>query len=374
MKTKKKAISLIVLVVTIIVLAILAATVIISIGNAGIINSATKTVKDYDLSQVRNLANMAYAEALMDSTVNTNSEYNTYISEYLENQGVDFTKYVVNSSASGTNVIALTATEPHPDQDLEDVIGLDSDGNLVDMDVWYYFPITNADGEVTGYCLGDLSTTKTYNGNFVGGAIETKIPAYIMDSGESKFMPVTQMFQVFGGLEELEVMPEIPNNVEFLSYTFADGCGLKVASKIPDSVTKLFYTFRGNTSLTTVEDLPDSITEMYFAFNGCTSLSAIGKLPKNVVNLNTTFAGCTSLVTAPIIPENVEIMQSTFGGCTNLTGTVRINSQNVTNFVNTFYGITNDLIVQVPAESTTYSTLVDAYGSSENITIETFIP
>ena len=57
MKTYKKGISLIVLVVTVIVLSILATTVIISLSNTNIIDKASKTVEDYNSKQLKEAIN-----------------------------------------------------------------------------------------------------------------------------------------------------------------------------------------------------------------------------------------------------------------------------------------------------------------------------
>ena len=150
MKTKKKAISLIVLVITIIVLTILVSTVIVSIVNSGIIDRSTSTVKNYDLAEVRSMANLAWAEALMDNTVVSDADYENFVKQYLTNAGVDITKYEITASASGLNVkswnaIFANATQPHPDQDLEGVIGIDYKGNLVNMDLWAHGPFEEDD-------------------------------------------------------------------------------------------------------------------------------------------------------------------------------------------------------------------------------------
>jgi len=64
----KKGISLIVLVITIIVLAILAGAIIISLSNTNIIEQATNAVTDADLANARNAATLAYAAAVARST------------------------------------------------------------------------------------------------------------------------------------------------------------------------------------------------------------------------------------------------------------------------------------------------------------------
>lgn len=103
MKTKK-GISLIVLVITIIVLAILAATVIISITNSGIINNSKNAVKEHDLAEVRSLASLAWGEALMQIRTEADTDYQSYVENYLTNSGVDIEKYVVSATESGVSV------------------------------------------------------------------------------------------------------------------------------------------------------------------------------------------------------------------------------------------------------------------------------
>ena len=67
MKTYKRGISLIVLVVTVIVLAILATTVIISLSNTNIIGQASDTVNEANLATYREQAALAYAGWKMDN-------------------------------------------------------------------------------------------------------------------------------------------------------------------------------------------------------------------------------------------------------------------------------------------------------------------
>ena len=104
MKTKKKAISLIVLVITIIILAILAVTLIVTLTNSGIINTSEYAVKTYDLSQVRDMVNLAWTEALMDDNIISDDQYQNYVQSYLTNAGVDTTKYDIEVSAGGASV------------------------------------------------------------------------------------------------------------------------------------------------------------------------------------------------------------------------------------------------------------------------------
>ena len=63
---RKQGISLIVLVITIIVMITLAAAVVITLNNTGIINKANKAVNDTNLKEVQQLATLVWAEEFMD--------------------------------------------------------------------------------------------------------------------------------------------------------------------------------------------------------------------------------------------------------------------------------------------------------------------
>lgn len=94
-------------------------------------------------------------------------------------------------------------------------------------------------------------------------------------------------------------------------------------------------------------------------------------LGETVNNMNGTFYD-SAVKTAPEIPDNIRYLRLTFVGSGVLKGTIKINASNITDFYGAFAGIANEVTIQVPANSTTYETLYDAYGDSENITIETF--
>lgn len=72
----KKGISLIVLVITIIVLAILAGAIIISLSNQNIISQASEASKKADRANAKNVVAMTYAEAV--SKAKDGKAYKTY--------------------------------------------------------------------------------------------------------------------------------------------------------------------------------------------------------------------------------------------------------------------------------------------------------
>ena len=62
---KKQGISLIVLVITIIVMIILAASVVLTLSNSGIINKANEAVEKTNIKEVEQLASLTWAEEFM---------------------------------------------------------------------------------------------------------------------------------------------------------------------------------------------------------------------------------------------------------------------------------------------------------------------
>ena len=123
-----------------------------------------------------------------------------------------------------------------------------------------------------------------------------------------------------------------------------------------------------------VVGIPNSIVNMESMFTNCTSLVNISVLPESITSMYRSFYGCTSLANVPAIPASVTNIIDTFYGCVNLTGTLRINSSNISNFDSwTFYGTTKPIRVEVPAGSATY-TKISSYASSmpNNVTLATY--
>ncbi len=108
----KKGISLIVLVITIIVMIILAASVVITLSNSGIINKANDAVNATNLKEVQNLAQLLWSEAYMEGN-RTAADIQAYINGKLSSDIK--AKYDVVASEVGVTVTAKTATNT-PDQ------------------------------------------------------------------------------------------------------------------------------------------------------------------------------------------------------------------------------------------------------------------
>jgi len=106
---KKKGISLIVLVITIIVMIVLAGAIILSLNNSGIIGKANEAVRDTDEATVRELAQMAWAEAYADGvrTVEGDNGLKVKVEEALKVNDVNTEgniDYFLNVTTKGVTV------------------------------------------------------------------------------------------------------------------------------------------------------------------------------------------------------------------------------------------------------------------------------
>ena len=106
---RKKAISLIVLVITIIVMVVLVGTIIISLNNNGIMTKANNSVKKSNLKEVQTMADMYWGEAY-SSGITTQSALDTYVREKLiATLGeMEYGNYTVTVTERGTTVDILT--------------------------------------------------------------------------------------------------------------------------------------------------------------------------------------------------------------------------------------------------------------------------
>ena len=115
-----------------------------------------------------------------------------------------------------------------------------------------------------------------------------------------------------------------------------------------------------------------TVVSMYGTFEECDNLIIAPVIPNTVIDVEKVFAYCYNLTTAPEIPNGVTNINLAFHWCSNLTGTIKINARNLTDAGAIPSNNSNPLIVQVPAESTTYNSFYAEYGSRSNITIQTF--
>ncbi len=99
---KKQGISLIVLVITIIVMIILAASVVITLSNTGVINRASQAVDLTNEAAVQDLAALTWADAYMDNL--RGQSLIDKVTEELEEQGVTADNWTITVTDTGVVV------------------------------------------------------------------------------------------------------------------------------------------------------------------------------------------------------------------------------------------------------------------------------
>lgn len=105
-KKEKTGISLIVLVITILVFSILAATVIISLSNTNIISQATNAKKASDVAALKEAANFAYADLYLNSQTTGEVVTSEDVENYLKEQGyTDEEVSLISISISDNGVV-----------------------------------------------------------------------------------------------------------------------------------------------------------------------------------------------------------------------------------------------------------------------------
>ena len=260
---RKQGISLIVLVITIIVMVILAASVIISLNNAGIINKANDAVDKTNASEVQNLATLAWAEefmsgkrgdslkeAVLDALKDYTDKYDVEVSDtgVSVNKKGEGTANVVDWDAILADANANPNKYKHPDQTESEDIGIGTDGKPVNMDYWFarlYY------GELTLASLRGSGQEAGYMGPYTAnGEIYGKVPQYILLDGKTEFAAVVSMYDTFECCTNLKIAPEIPASVVNMSETFQYCENLTTAPEIPASVVDMYCTFLYCDSLT----------------------------------------------------------------------------------------------------------------------------
>ena len=107
---KKQGISLIVLVITIIVMIILAASVVITLSNTGVINRASQAVDLTNEAAVQDLAALTWADAYMNNKRGT--ELINEVTTKLGEQGVTADKWNISVTDTGVTVTSKNEAKP----------------------------------------------------------------------------------------------------------------------------------------------------------------------------------------------------------------------------------------------------------------------
>ena len=201
---KKKGISLIVLVITIIVMVILAGAIILTLINSGIIGRASEAVEETNLATVKEVASLAWAEAYADGvrTVEDLSDgtkgFETRIKEAFEKNNIDVDKYQLKITTSGVEVTlkgeskakwiqnGLIVTNGTQTLEVGDIVNYDeTKGGTISVEKDVTWKVLGADDEgnllimsaadvKTGHILGDEagSDLEEAQNDWLNGAAE----------------------------------------------------------------------------------------------------------------------------------------------------------------------------------------------------------
>lgn len=382
MKNNKNGITLIALVLTIIVLLILAGVSIAMLsGDNGILKQATNakemTEKNEDIEKIKlaiteaQIGENGYEELnfhnFQKALNNQFGEDNAIV--YINEDGtydVDCLNSLKSYEVNENNIYQTIdwkekmekAVAPEGQAD-KSVIGIGTDGNVVNMDLWEY----TFDSETGGYALNseDVINSGEKIAGYRGiveddGTIEGTVPQYIKVNN-NEWIPVTSLYETFQGHDEttnreltkLTTAPKIPSTVKSMKITFEYCESLVNTTCIPGSVKELLYTFDGYTALEEMPEIgygvknmtgafsgcrelqevtiiPDTVENLFYTFVNCSSLTEVINIPRGVTNMQQTFWKCSSLGKIEItIPENVTDIRQTFGGCSNLEGEITVN-------------------------------------------------
>lgn len=372
MKNNKNGITLIALVLTIIVLLILAGVSIAMLsGENGILKQATNakemTEKNEDIEKIKlaiteaQIGENGYEELnfhnFQKALNNQFGEDNAIV--YINEDGtydVDCLNSLKSYEVNENNVYQTIdwkekmekAVVPEGQAD-KSVIGIGTDGNVVNMDLWEY----TFDSGTGGYALNKESVldkiekTAGYRGMVKeDGTIEGTVPQYIKVENED-WKSVTSLYRTFQGddttneeIKKLTTAPKIPPTVKSMKMTFEYCESLVNTTCIPGSVKELHWTFDVYTALEKMPEIGYGVEEMIGTFSGCSKLNELTVIPNTVENLHYTFTNCSSLTEVINIPNSVINMRQTFWNCTEL-GRIEVTiPESVKNIHQTFSGCT----------------------------------
>lgn len=353
MRKEVKGITLIALVVTIVVLLILAAVSISMLGGEnGIITQAQNAKEENIHGKVKEAFILKQSEHTLKKTegyekdliqylksadgnniLNENNEINmsnllgnseslgngnnksdvymvesdngtTYFLRYYDKKGEskDLLEFQINGDSTG-NIDwdeIFDNAQKHPDQsDTNNDIGIDSDGNSVNMDLWESEKTYDDEGyDLSGY-FGCGDGTPGYKGEITEeGKIEGKIPQYIKKDGDDKFYPVLELNGTFSQCENLRIPPQIPSTVKIMKGTFYHCTNLTQFPEIPSTVTSIGWEMFDRCNNLTNINIPSNVTNIgENAFEHCEKLISIN-IPNSITSIaRYAFFECSNLVT-----------------------------------------------------------------------------
>ena len=193
-----------------------------------------------------------------------------------------------------------------------------------------------------------------------------------MQNGNASLCMAEEMFSGCTALEHVYNIPpmaaggSLSNRDATRMY---DGCTSLVEAAIPDNAIKLDYAFRDCAALTQyAAELPASAAQMISTFAG-SGIVHVPNIPDSVGTIQGLCVNTKNVESVGVIGSGVTSMQSAFNAADNMAGVVRIESAGVTNMTNAFPAVAiPNITFEVPADSTTYATLMAAYPAANVVT------
>jgi len=333
---KKKGISLIVLVITVIVMIILSGAIIIALNNMKIIGKSEDAVAEHNLNEVKNIASVAWIEAF-ENGAKEQSEYKEAVMSALEKNNIteeDYYGYAIKVTVDGVEFIDKTTTK--------DIV---LKSNYIIPEGATY--ITGAQpGEEVGAGVGyvwDYSSATTY---VSGDPFPNKVKAGDIFRYEDYEYVYNSCFH------ETTCRPS-----EWMPCQTADnGWSVYAVDGSKTTYGTIIETINGY-----------DVIRMEATFIECYKLTTAPVIPSTVKIMESTFYNCEALTTAPVIPNSVTYMRNTFCGCTALAGNVEININSLAGYSNCFSGTTKPITLTGLA-STTIKQKLASTANNGNVT------
>jgi len=230
----------------------------------------------------------------------------------------------IQDGVDWNDAMAKAKAPEEQEQTDKNIIGIATNGQAVNMDLWLYSfdTVTNGYGlnskevfQNTEYNTNGTNSDTIRTAGYKGTETDGKniiIPQYISEDGGKTYNPVTSLYRTFNSNTNITTMPLIPTTVISMISTFENCKNLKGECIIPNSVQNINWCFNAS-GIEKIKEIPNSVVSMVGSFSFCNSLEYVNlKIPDKVKSLSGTFRNCINLKEANLIlPEGLESMSLT---------------------------------------------------------------
>lgn len=191
-----------------------------------------------------------------------------------------------------------------------------------------------------------------------------------MQNGNASLCMAEEMFIGCTALEHVYNIPPMATGGSESNRTAQKmyyNCAKIVDAPVPDNAKNLASCWMGCASMTQCTGIPDTATNLLSAFTG-SGIVHVPDITDSVTTIQGLCQNAKSVESVGVIGSGVTTMQSAFNAAEGLAGVVRIESENVSNMTSSFAAAAiPNITFEVPADSTTYATLMAAYPTA-NVT------